>query len=145
MVEIYYNAQSDNGTLTSSRFRWGESRCSFTRLTLPSRPCLASMVPDIYAEHIWVQGPKSASAAAELDDASRLRRSRIAAVDIAPERVVQRYGTRNLTLGRPRPKIVSDGVLDPRDNAIGAANRANVHRLLSSLAVFPFTQILGWV
>jgi len=106
MVEIYYNAQSDNGTLTSSKFRLGESRCSYTRLTLPSRPCVASMVPDIYAEHIWVQGPKSAPAAAELDDASRLCRSRIAAVDITPERVVQQYGTRNLTLSRPSPKCI---------------------------------------
>lgn len=93
MVEIYYNAQSDNGTLTSSRFRWGRWRCSSTMLTMPSRPCLASVVADIYAEHVGVQGPKSAPTVAELDDASRLCRGGIAAVDIAPERVVQRYGT----------------------------------------------------
>ena len=31
---------------------------------------------------------------------------------------------------------------DARDNAIGTANRANVHRLMSSLAVFPFAQAL---
>lgn len=62
-------------------------------LTMPSRPCLASVVADIYAEHIGVQGPKSAPTVAELDDASRLCRGGIAAVDIAPERVVQRYGT----------------------------------------------------
>ncbi|KAK0718240.1 S-adenosyl-L-methionine-dependent methyltransferase [Lasiosphaeria miniovina] len=32
---------------------------------------------------------------------------------------------------------------DPQSNALGEANRPNVHRLLSSLAVYPFTQRLG--
>jgi len=33
---------------------------------------------------------------------------------------------------------------DPREHDIGTANRENVHRLLSSLAIFPFTEYLRY-
>lgn len=39
-------------------------------------------------------------------------------------------------------KTVSNSPPDPREHAIGTANRANVQRLLSSLAVYPFAHAL---
>jgi len=42
-------------------------------------------------------------------------------------------------LGNSKSKFPAD----PRDHAIGVANRENVHGLLSSLAILPFTQRLG--
>lgn len=38
---------------------------------------------------------------------------------------------------------VTDSLSDPLERAIGMANRENVHQLLSSLAVYPFTESLG--
>lgn len=40
---------------------------------------------------------------------------------------------------------VSELQTDPRDREIGVANRPNVHRLLSALAIYPFTEGLGYV
>ena len=39
--------------------------------------------------------------------------------------------------------VLADAALDERDNAIGAANRENVQRMLASLAIYPFTERLG--
>jgi hypothetical protein len=39
--------------------------------------------------------------------------------------------------------IVVDSLADPHEQAIGMMNRENVHQLLSSLAVYPFTESLG--
>ena len=39
------------------------------------------------------------------------------------------------------PKTIAKS--DPRDNDIGRDNRENVQRLLGSLAIYPFTEILG--
>jgi hypothetical protein len=56
-------------------------------------------------------------------------------------------GWSNGSLSYPRypTEDMSEPVTDPRDRDIGAANRENVHRLLSSLAVYPFTEGLGYV
>lgn len=40
---------------------------------------------------------------------------------------------------------MSDTFLDPREHAIGTANQVNVHRLMSSLSVFPFSHALQYV
>lgn len=39
--------------------------------------------------------------------------------------------------------IGSISTTDPREHRIGAANRENVHHLLSNLAIHPFTERLG--
>lgn len=39
--------------------------------------------------------------------------------------------------------IVANSLPEPHEQAIGMANRENVHQLLSSLAVYPFTESLG--
>ncbi|KAK0751040.1 S-adenosyl-L-methionine-dependent methyltransferase, partial [Schizothecium vesticola] len=102
MVEIYYNAQSDNGTLTSN-----------------------------HALQVWSQTyMQSISGYKDPRAPLRLQNWMTQAGFVEAE-------SRLVTLP------LSGWSNNPRDNAIGAANRANVHRLLSSLAIFPFTQILG--
>lgn len=34
-------------------------------------------------------------------------------------------------------------MIDPRERSIGQANQENIHRLLSSLAIYPLTERLG--
>ncbi|SPQ23682.1 d8484310-72a4-40f8-8227-25c48514d0b9 [Thermothielavioides terrestris] len=102
MVEIYFNAQSDNGTLTSN-----------------------------HALQVWSQSyMQSIQPAKDPRAPLRLQNWMIQAGFVEVE-------SRLLTLP------LSGWSTDPRDNAIGAANRANVHRMLSSLAVFPFSHALG--
>jgi hypothetical protein len=67
MVEIYFNAQSDNGTLTSSE--WPSRRCLVLgHANVTARPCSSSMVAELYAKHATRKGSQSAVAAAKLDD-----------------------------------------------------------------------------
>lgn len=77
MVEIYFNAQSDNGTLTDSRWIYLAS-ADILRLTAATRyrSRTAGLVQHILAEPATVQGPASGAAAAELDDGGGLRRGR---------------------------------------------------------------------
>ncbi|OIW32463.1 S-adenosyl-L-methionine-dependent methyltransferase [Coniochaeta ligniaria NRRL 30616] len=97
MVEIYYNAQSDNGTLTDNH-----------ALRVWSRTYLQSLQP--------YKNPRAAMQLQNL---------------MTQAGFVEVEG-RLLTLP-----------LNPRDREMGAANRENVHRLLSSLAIYPFTEGLG--
>ncbi|KAK0643520.1 S-adenosyl-L-methionine-dependent methyltransferase [Cercophora newfieldiana] len=102
MVEIYFNAQSDNGTLTAN-----------------------------HALQVWSQNyMQSVSAYKDPRAPMRLENWMRQAGFVEVE-------ARLLTLP------LTGWSNDPRDNAIGTANRANVHRLLSSLALYPFTQALG--
>lgn len=96
MVEIYFNTQSDNGTLTSSELL---PRCTPGCRTadVPSRPCASSMVTELYAELAARQRPQSPLAAAELDDPGGFCRSRVAVVDFTPEWVVEWCGAPNAT------------------------------------------------
>jgi hypothetical protein len=40
-------------------------------------------------------------------------------------------------------KLISCSVPEQRDIEIGAANRENIQRMLSSLAIYPFTERIG--
>ncbi|KAK4181867.1 S-adenosyl-L-methionine-dependent methyltransferase [Triangularia setosa] len=102
MVEIYYNAQSDNGTLTAN-----------------------------HALQVWSQS--------YLQSIQHYKDPRVA---LRLQALMTQAGfveveSRLLTLP------LSGWSNDPRDREVGAANRANVHRLLSSLAMYPFSQGLG--
>ena len=139
MVEIYFNAQSDNGTLTASEWS-SETRVGSWDADARNRPRASGVVTKLYGKHTARKRSQGAVAAAKLDDGGGFRRSRIAIVDFAPERVVHQYEALGCRCGRQSP--ISNTSPDPRDHAIGMANRANVHRLMSSLAVFPFAQAL---
>ncbi|KAK3353564.1 S-adenosyl-L-methionine-dependent methyltransferase [Lasiosphaeria hispida] len=102
MVEIYFNAQSDNGTLTSNH-----------ALQVWSQNYMQSIQP--------YKDPRAAL---------RLQSWMTQAGFVEVE-------------SRLIPMPLSGWSNEPRDNAIGTANRANIHRLLSSLALYPFTQGLG--
>ncbi|KAK4126302.1 S-adenosyl-L-methionine-dependent methyltransferase, partial [Parathielavia appendiculata] len=111
MVEIYFNAQSDNGTLTSNH-----------ALQVWSRSYMQSIQP--------AKDPRAPL---------RLQNWMTQAGFVEVE-------SRLLTLplsGWPAGATASNVLPDPRENAIGLANRANVQRLLSSLAVYPFSQALN--
>lgn len=90
-VEIYFNAQSDNGTLTQSAFLpfpfWAQL------LTFDmARSRTSKVVETISGQHTTVQRPSSSLADAELDAKCRLRLGGDAN-DPAPDlRMVQRYG-----------------------------------------------------
>ncbi|KAK4043338.1 hypothetical protein C8A01DRAFT_43655 [Parachaetomium inaequale] len=102
MVEIYFNAQSDNGTLTSN-----------------------------HALQVWSQSyMQSIQPAKDPRAPLRLQNWMTQAGFVEVE-------SRLLTLP------LSGWSTDPRDNAIGTANQANVHRLMSSLSVFPFAHALN--
>ncbi|KAK3292328.1 S-adenosyl-L-methionine-dependent methyltransferase, partial [Chaetomium fimeti] len=102
MVEIYFNAQSDNGTLTANH-----------ALQVWSQNYMQSMQP--------AKDPRAPL---------RLQNWMTQAGFVEVE-------SRLLTLP------LSGWSTDPRDNAIGTANQANVHRLMSSLSAFPFSQALN--
>ncbi|CAP70369.1 uncharacterized protein PODANS_3_4520, partial [Podospora anserina S mat+] len=102
MVEIYYNAQSDNGTLTAN-----------------------------HALQVWSQS--------YLQSIQHYKDPRVA---LRLQTLMTQAGfveveSRLITLP------LSGWSNDPRDRDIGVANRANAHRLLSSLAMYPFSQGLG--
>ncbi|KAL1883813.1 hypothetical protein VTK73DRAFT_8349 [Phialemonium thermophilum] len=102
MVEIYFNAQSDNGTLTDNN-----------ALRIWSREYIRSL-----------QALKDPRAALQLQNWMR---------DAGFVEVEAQVLTLPLS-GWPS---------DPRERSIGIANRDNVHRLLTSLALYPFTERLG--
>ncbi|KAF6837504.1 UMTA methyltransferase [Colletotrichum musicola] len=120
MVEIYFNAQSDNGTLTQNNAlrRW-------------SRRYLDSVQPykDPRAPlqlQSWMQSAGFDSVETQMiplptcgwSSGTESSRSRM-----------QRFG--------------ADERPDPRQNQIGVANRENVRRLLSSLGQYPMTEFRG--
>ncbi|KAM0409202.1 hypothetical protein ACHAPD_011367 [Fusarium lateritium] len=110
IVEIYFNAQSDNGTLT------------------PGRSCFVAVVKTILGKSRATPRPASTIANGKLDEKCWLYRSRIETHDITDVRLVGQY----------------DGMVSfPRDYEIGVSNKDNVSQLLSSLALYPFTQFLG--
>jgi len=102
MVEIYFMAQSDNGTLTEN-----------------------------HALRQW-----STRYFESLDGLKDLR---------APLRLPNMMRAAGFTEIEHRmiPLHTCGWSSDPRDNDIGITNRENVQRLLSSLAVYPFTERLG--
>ncbi|KAK0735860.1 S-adenosyl-L-methionine-dependent methyltransferase, partial [Apiosordaria backusii] len=102
MVEIYYNAQSDNGTLTANHALQVWSQSYLQSIQHYKDPRVALRLQTLMTEAGFVE-----------------------------------VESRLLTLP------LSGWSNDPRDREIGAANRANVHRLLSSLAMYPFSQGLG--
>ncbi|KAB5576496.1 S-adenosyl-L-methionine-dependent methyltransferase, partial [Coniochaeta sp. 2T2.1] len=102
MVEIYYNAQSDNGTLTDNH-----------ALRVWSTTYLQSMLPY-----------KNPRAAMQLENL--MRQAGFVEVE-----------------GRLLTLPLSGWSNDPRNREVGVLNRDNVHRLLSSLAVYPFTEGAG--
>ncbi|KAL2153140.1 hypothetical protein VTH82DRAFT_4295 [Thermothelomyces myriococcoides] len=102
MVEIYFNAQSDNGTLTSNH-----------ALQIWSQSYMQSIQP--------LKDPRAPL---------RLQNWMVQAGFVEVE-------SRMLTLP------LSGWPTDPRENAIGAANQANLHRLMSSLSVYPLAHALN--
>ncbi|KAK1766742.1 S-adenosyl-L-methionine-dependent methyltransferase [Phialemonium atrogriseum] len=102
MVEIYFNAQSDNGTLT-----------------------------DNHALRTW---------------SSRYLQSLQPYKDPRAALQLQNWMTDAGFVEVERRLIIlplSGWSSDPRDHDLGVANRDNVHRLLASLAIYPFTERLG--
>ncbi|KAG9235803.1 UMTA methyltransferase [Amylocarpus encephaloides] len=102
MVELYYNVQSDNGSLTEDHAlrRWShlylESHQGLKDLRVPLRlPAMMREAGFVDVENRMLQLP---------------------------------------TCAWPT---------DQRENAIGAANRENIQRMLFALAVYPFTERLG--
>lgn len=88
MVEIYFNAQSDNGTLTASESTRPTTR--FLNSSDPSsRPCSAGVVPELHAECPAIQRPQSASPIATNVDRGWVWRGRNKSCDIASVRVVE--------------------------------------------------------
>ncbi|CAF3567258.1 unnamed protein product [Fusarium graminearum] len=73
MVEIYFNAQSDNGTLT------------------PGRPCFVAVVKTISGKPRTTPRPAGTIANGELDEKCGLHRSRIETHDITDVRLVEQY------------------------------------------------------
>ncbi|KAK4465270.1 S-adenosyl-L-methionine-dependent methyltransferase [Cladorrhinum samala] len=102
MVEIYFNAQSDNGTLTENH-----------ALQMWSQNYMQSLQP--------YKDPR-----APLRLQSLMTQAGFVEVE-----------SRLLRLP------LSGWPTDPREQEIGAANRPNVHRLLSALALYPFSQGLN--
>ncbi|EKJ77281.1 hypothetical protein FPSE_02556 [Fusarium pseudograminearum CS3096] len=120
MVEIYFNAQSDNGTLT------------------PGRPCFIAVVKTISGKSRTTPRPAGTIANGELDEKCGLYRSRIETHDITDVWLVEQYdGMMFYSCFEADRRAV------PRDYEIGVSNRDNVSQLLSSLALYPFTQMLG--
>ncbi|KAJ9131555.1 S-adenosyl-L-methionine-dependent methyltransferase [Pleurostoma richardsiae] len=101
MAEIYFNAQSDNGTLTHNHAlrRWSQA---FLQSLEPSKDPRVPLQLEALMRH-----------AGFVDVESRLL-----------------------------PLPLCGWSTDPRERDIGMANQANVHRMLSALAVYPFTQFL---
>ncbi|KXX77354.1 Demethylmenaquinone methyltransferase, partial [Madurella mycetomatis] len=122
MVEIYFNAQSDNGTLTSNHALqvWSQS---YMQSLQPAKDPRAPL---------RLQSWMTQAGFVEVE-------SRLLTLPLSGWSSGAGLPTR---LRRCRQKVMSDKVPDPRDFAIGNANRANVHRLLSSLATFPFAHAL---
>ncbi|KAF4973850.1 hypothetical protein FZEAL_9196 [Fusarium zealandicum] len=83
MVEIYFNAQSDNGTLTRGKPPSSAEKRPPSIVTNVSRPCFVTMVKTVPTEPTAVQGPSSTVADGELDEKRGVHRSRIQAFDIA--------------------------------------------------------------
>ena len=72
MVEIYFNAQSDNGTLTASE--WSSViRIRPRDADEKNRPRTSGVVTKLYGKHTTRKGSQGAVAAAELDDAGGIR------------------------------------------------------------------------
>ncbi len=109
MVEIYFNAQSDNGTLTSSEWS-SKNQVGPQDADARNRPRTSGVVTKLYGKHTARKGPQGAVAAAKLDDAGWFRGSRVAIVDFAPERVVHKYEALGCTCGR----LSESNVLTPR-------------------------------
>ncbi|KAL2200433.1 S-adenosyl-L-methionine-dependent methyltransferase, partial [Corynascus similis CBS 632.67] len=102
MVEIYFNAQSDNGMLTSN-----------------------------HALQVWSQSyMQSIQPAKDPRAPLRLQNWMTQAGFVEVE-------SRLLTLP------LSGWSTDAREHAIGTANQVNIHRLMSSLSVFPFSHALN--
>ncbi|KAK3324272.1 S-adenosyl-L-methionine-dependent methyltransferase [Cercophora scortea] len=97
MVEIYFNVQSDNGTLTAI---WSQNYMQSIQAYKDPRAPLRLQNWMTQAGFVEVE-------------------SRLLSLPLSP------------------------WSNDPREREVGEANRANVHRLLSSIAVYPFTQALG--
>ncbi|AEO55388.1 hypothetical protein MYCTH_2116126 [Thermothelomyces thermophilus ATCC 42464] len=108
MVEIYFNAQSDNGTLTSNH-----------ALQVWSQSYMQSIQP--------LKDPRAPL---------RLQNWMTQAGFVEVE-------SRVLTLPLSGWPTVPNLSSDLRENAIGAANQANVHHLMSSLSVYPFAHTLN--
>ncbi|QPC62134.1 hypothetical protein HYE67_004365 [Fusarium culmorum] len=105
MVEIYFNAQSDNGTLTP-------------------------VVKTISGKPRTTPRPAGTIANGELDEKCGLHRSRIETHDITDVRLVEQY----------------DGIMFyPCVSKLIDEQFPEITRLLSSLALYPFTQMLGYV
>ncbi|EGS21106.1 uncharacterized protein CTHT_0029470 [Thermochaetoides thermophila DSM 1495] len=123
MVEIYFNAQSDNGTLTAGM-----------RLKGPWVILEFSIVANVTRDHAlrrWSQlYLNSMQPAKDPRAAMHLQNWMI-------EAGFEQVEARMLTLP------LSGWPTDPRQHDIGAANRPNVHRLLLSLALYPFSRVLG--
>lgn len=83
MVEIYFNAQSDNGTLTRGKSSNLQTRGCRPVITIASRPCSITVVEAVSAEPTAVQRPSGTIADGNLDEECGVYRSRIEVVDLA--------------------------------------------------------------
>ena len=88
MVELYLNAQSDNGTLG----RGGVDSPRVNRSTLTEcRPCALQVVSAVSSRNATIQRPQGSPAAGKLDEKCWFRRSRVEIVNIAHVCLVEGY------------------------------------------------------
>lgn len=90
MVEIYFNAQSDNGTLTRGKPPNLQTRGCRPVITIASRPRSVTVVETVSAEPTAVQRPSGTIADGNLDEKCGVYRSRIEVVDLADVCLVKR-------------------------------------------------------
>ncbi len=160
LVEIYFNAQSDNGSLTHSELLRRQRALRRGGRGWGERGRLEELTGMFSADHSlrrWsrrylesMQPYKDPRAPLHLE---RLVRN-AGFVDVETRLLplpLSAWSTGRLSVPtlacvcelRPQPRLM--GRTDAREHDIGAANRENVRRLLSSLAIYPFTENLGWV
>ncbi|KAF4631398.1 hypothetical protein G7Y89_g6735 [Cudoniella acicularis] len=125
MVELYYNVQSDNGSLTDGSSKDRNSKCMR----------LSSFHTDHALRQWSTRYLESLQSLKDLRVPLRLPTLMREAYTLVPG---------PLASNRKSPKaLVAETYADQRENEIGAANRENVQRFLSSLAVYPLTERLG--
>jgi hypothetical protein len=136
MIELYYNFQSDNGTLTQGHAlsqwsaRYLESMAILKDLRQATRlPNLMRDAGFVDVESRMIQLPTCGWGTGELLAHLRLtnRRQNIPILDQQESMYVI---------------LTSRNGVEQREHEIGVANRENIQRMLNSLAIFPFTERL---
>ena len=108
------------------------------------------MVKEVSQKCPAVQGSPRATPDGSNVKECRVPRDRVAHDDSAHVWLAQRYRLPPTLGTKPHDRVVRMATVcadldhtDERERGIGTANRDNVQQLLSSLAIYPFTEFLG--